>query len=493
MKGAARAADLLRRGNRGSPGRPQLPARFWIVEKSRLGEAETPPPREGYCYIYLKMHFGSLPIFLLLCPVIISSGETCFIRSSINILEEEHFSHCCPTGKQDEEYNVTWYREKDGKRTLIRQGGRIVLKGTLLQFWPALLNDTGKYVCTLSNGSDSVNHSWDLNVLPKIKGSCFTADHISSDPHAIAGRGYRFSCSAENYSGKVVKKTWYKNCLFKEEGELYIGTLTPKDSGNYTCVVSYLHAGKIYSATNTIEVLVKKEDPCTKPKIIGPEYEEVEIEIGKEKVVNCTAFLGCSNNSQEIYWKHNDDLLDKCQDIMDSVTPCEMEDLVYNEEAQFFALKQLWIKSFREEDVNASYDCVLLAGNAEIKTFTLKKVKASDLSPRTFATGMIVAILCSLSAVAVMGLCVVFRVDLALLYRDLAAKDDTLGDGKIYDAFVSYLKDCTPICGEERAFALDVLPSILEEHYGYKLCIFERDISPGGDTFGIAVSNKQKA
>lgn len=58
-------------------------------------------------------------------------------------------------------------------------------------------------------------------------------------------------------------------------------------------------------------------------------------------------------------------------------------------------------------------------------------VKPSDLSPRTFATGMIVAVLCSLGAVAVMILCAVFRVDLALLYRDLAAKDETLG-GKIW-------------------------------------------------------------
>lgn len=53
-------------------------------------------------------------------------------------------------------------------------------------------------------------------------------------------------------------------------------------------------------------------------------------------------------------------------------------------------------------------------------------------------------------------------------------------DGKLYDAFVSYLKDCTPIYGEERKFALEILPKTLEDHFGYKLCIFERDISPGG-------------
>nr|XP_056718132.1 interleukin-18 receptor 1-like [Euleptes europaea] len=428
------------------------------------------------------MYFGSLPILLLLCLGIVGLGEICLTRSSINILEEEHFSNCCPIGKQDESDNVTWYREEEEKQTLIRQGGRIALNGNSLQFWPAVLSDTGKYICSLSNGAHSVNHSWDLNVLPKNKGSCFTAEHVSSGSPAIAGRGYPFSCSAKHYGGAIVSKTWYKNCLFKAEEELYIQKLSPEDSGNYTCVVSYLHAGKIYNATNTVEVQVRAEDAeYTKPTIIGPDYEEVEIEIGKEKIINCTAFLGYSKNSQiSVYWLHNNQWLNTCQDTTDSVSPCEMENHEYYEGGKFFVLKQLWIKIFQEEDINAEYNCTLLAANAETKTFILKKVKPSDLSPHTFTTGMIVATLCSLGAFVVMILCVAFKVDLVLLYRDLAAKDETLEDGKIYDAFVSYLKDCVPICGEESSFALDILPKILEEHFGYKLCIFDRDISPGG-------------
>lgn len=53
-------------------------------------------------------------------------------------------------------------------------------------------------------------------------------------------------------------------------------------------------------------------------------------------------------------------------------------------------------------------------------------------------------------------------------------------DGKEYDAFVSYLKDCVSPIEEEREFALKILPMILEENFGYKLCIFERDVFPGG-------------
>lgn len=56
---------------------------------------------------------------------------------------------------------------------------------------------------------------------------------------------------------------------------------------------------------------------------------------------------------------------------------------------------------------------------------------------------------------------------------------DFFPDGKEYDAFVSYLKDCVSPTEEEREFALEILPMILEENFGYKLCIFERDVSPG--------------
>lgn len=57
---------------------------------------------------------------------------------------------------------------------------------------------------------------------------------------------------------------------------------------------------------------------------------------------------------------------------------------------------------------------------------------------------------------------------------------DFFSDGKEYDAFVSYLKDCASPIEEEREFALKILPMILEENFGYKLCIFERDVFPGG-------------
>lgn len=59
-----------------------------------------------------------------------------------------------------------------------------------------------------------------------------------------------------------------------------------------------------------------------------------------------------------------------------------------------------------------------------------------------------------------------------------------LKDNKEYDAYLSYTKvdqdtlDC--VNTEEEQFALEILPDVLEKHYGYKLFIPERDLIPSG-------------
>lgn len=48
-------------------------------------------------------------------------------------------------------------------------------------------------------------------------------------------------------------------------------------------------------------------------------------------------------------------------------------------------------------------------------------------------------------------------------------------DGKEYDIYVSYARNA-----EEEEFVLLTLRGVLENEFGYKLCIFDRDSLPGG-------------
>ncbi|NXD83484.1 IL18R protein, partial [Halcyon senegalensis] len=148
---------------------------------------------------------------------------------------------------------------------------------------------------------------------------------------------------------------------------------------------------------------------------------------------------------------------------------------------KFYITRLLRIKKVTDENMHHNFTCMFQADErTQIKIVKLKKGKTQDLPVHIFTTGMVFAVLFPCVAVAVVFICVMFRVDLVLFYRNICRRDDTAEDGKEYDAFVSYLKDCVSPTEEEREFALKILPMILEENFGYKLCIFERDVSPGG-------------
>lgn len=57
-----------------------------------------------------------------------------------------------------------------------------------------------------------------------------------------------------------------------------------------------------------------------------------------------------------------------------------------------------------------------------------------------------------------------------------------LTDGKLYDAYVSYLYADDHRVSFATTFALHVLPEVLEDRFGYKLFISDRDTDPGTGT-----------
>ncbi|XP_067287229.1 interleukin-1 receptor accessory protein-like 1-B isoform X3 [Pseudorasbora parva] len=77
-----------------------------------------------------------------------------------------------------------------------------------------------------------------------------------------------------------------------------------------------------------------------------------------------------------------------------------------------------------------------------------------------------------------------YRIELMLFYRNHFGSEDVDGENKDYDAYVSYTKvdpdQWSQETREEEHFALEILPNVLENHYGYKLFIPDRDLIPTG-------------
>ncbi|NXG49795.1 ILRL1 protein, partial [Psilopogon haemacephalus] len=66
-------------------------------------------------------------------------------------------------------------------------------------------------------------------------------------------------------------------------------------------------------------------------------------------------------------------------------------------------------------------------------------------------------------------------------------------DGKVYDAYVIYPKSHTTEADFVERFVYQIMPDILENKCGYKLCIYGRDIYPGEDTASAIEKRMQKS
>ncbi|XP_032906999.1 interleukin-18 receptor 1-like isoform X2 [Catharus ustulatus] len=436
---------------------------------------------------YLKKM--TLMIFLVMLIMESATEKLCPLRASIDVLEGEYFFLCYLESRQEhfqeEAYTVNWYKESAGKQQLIKETRRIVSQMNFLEFWPAELSDSGNYSVIHSNGKRNFTvQKWTLNVLERNKSSCFNENHLTTEIKS-AGIGHSLKCSdlSVNENDSI---TWYKDCKKYEhetEREVNFRALTVQNSGIYTCKILISHEGTIYYSTNTIKLVVEEDAPEAFSLEIVGHHEEIETEIGKEKILNCTGFLGYyMQEDASLYWLINQTFPEQCTDIPENEPSiCEEELKKLQLGNKFYITRLLRIKKVRDEDMHHNFTCMLQADEStQMKIVKLKKGKTQDLPVHIFTTGMVLALLFPFVAVAVVFVFVMFRVDFVLFYRSICRRDDTAGDGKEYDAFVSYLKDCVSPIEEEREFALKILPMILEENFGYKLCIFERDVFAGG-------------
>ncbi|XP_063085825.1 interleukin-18 receptor 1 isoform X7 [Cavia porcellus] len=421
---------------------------------------------------------GELLLTLWVLLVESTSGEDCISRPRISVVEGEPFYlKCCSSSSapENEAATLKWYRSTPPhQRTELHPGptARITLHKDMLEFWPVKLEDQGSYFCQLGNDTQE----WMLNVIRRNNQSCFTEKQVKSQTVRVR-KSLQISCSNSYYRDQIHRTSLYKNC--KKIAESHLFYLAPllknaefEDQGYYSCVFSLRHDGKLYSITKTLNVTVVKDPSEVIPVILGPKLTQVEVELGEDVELNCSALL---NEKDYFYWifqKENASAPNVHEDHRRSS---------WTLEGKLYASRILRIKKISEDNLNVLYNCTVSSTRGtDSKSFILLRKGAADIPGHVFTGGMIAATVVSVAVLCLAVMCVIYRVDLVLCYRRWTGRDETLTDGKTYDAFVSYLRDCQPEDGEEYTFAVETLPTALEKHFGYKLCIFERDVEPGG-------------
>ncbi|XP_049903947.1 interleukin-1 receptor-like 1 isoform X2 [Epinephelus moara] len=110
-----------------------------------------------------------------------------------------------------------------------------------------------------------------------------------------------------------------------------------------------------------------------------------------------------------------------------------------------------------------------------------KVVVVEEADRSALYTSLALCLAASLAVLAVMAAFLFFKVDLVLAYRKLLRhfSKQQAPDGKLYDAYVSFLHPDSLSSAETAMLALQILPEELEKKHGYSLYIRGRDDCPG--------------
>ncbi|XP_078401749.1 interleukin-18 receptor accessory protein-like [Cetorhinus maximus] len=283
---------------------------------------------------------------------------------------------------------------------------------------------------------------------------------------------------------------WYKNKKIFEEyverislkiknGQIHLNTIYESDSGNYTCTFNFIENNITWIVKRTFTVRVVAADTRQTPTVTHPHgVKTIEVELGQSVQLTCNVYFGYERKFHPVIkWLINGKENMRLQ--QDEVREAKTID-------EFTLTRTAYLSKVTEEDFSTNFTCFSQNSQGNSSGVLRLKEKESNIfqiKVITIPTSLIfVTIVCGCVGIYK------FWIEIVLLYRHYFSKDETIGDGKEFDAFVSYANDSSLGEGDESSnyiiteerFAVELLPSMLEKQYGYKLCLFERDVLPGG-------------
>ncbi|XP_054669193.1 interleukin-1 receptor-like 1 isoform X3 [Grus americana] len=343
---------------------------------------------------------------------------------------------------------VTWYHTDTYKIIPAEEeGSRIFSLKQFLWFLPTSREDSGNYTCvTLFSNNRTKSYNMSVQLHPHKQGVCFPSQiRYPND----TGRGKIVCPTIDNYKNATIIQ-WYKDCkplqeerYYKREKYIFINNPVKEDDGYYTCQFIYTYKGNVFNVSATrIFVSEAKHSPLP-PQILFPKDKDViEVELGAALSLKCQARLGIKVQPIAVVTWDVDNIPVKNSEFSRFH---EKTHFYQGREQEYYRETTLHITEVKKEDLQANFTCVAMNEMHNTRATVTLQLKAQP------------------------------------------------EDGKIYDAYVIYPRSQTNEANFVEYFVYQIMPDILENKCGYKLCIYGRDIYPGEDTASAIEKRMQKS
>ncbi|XP_042551354.1 interleukin-18 receptor accessory protein isoform X3 [Dipodomys spectabilis] len=376
-----------------------------------------------------------------------AKSEEFVLFCDLTQLQKSHFSHRHQRNPEQpfcngssDPVDIRWYLQYQNGGTLEKitnQYSHIAIQDkNMLRILNPEMNNTGSYICRARMRSPqdvACCVKIIVEVKPQIIRHC--KDTVQQTQYLILGTTDNISCPSLNCQSQDAQRpevTWYKNGkLLSEEKKNWIKVKETfvYHQGMYVCDYTQSDNTSSWTVRAVVQVRTIVEDTKKKPDIVNPIKNILEVDLGKPFVLSCKVRFGFQKDFRPIIRWYSRDSTQEWE-----IRLCEEKRI------------QLAPK---EEEIEG--------------VICLKEVKKKHLS-RKF---------------------VCFAQNSIGNTTKTIQLTEKKGDKKEFDAFVSYAKlnslenEASSDLSEEH-LALNLFPEVLENKYGYTLCLLERDVAPGG-------------
>ncbi|KAG6928378.1 interleukin 1 receptor like 1 [Chelydra serpentina] len=435
-------------------------------------------------------------LHLILLSTFLSVSMT---SKSFHAMEGEALVVKCPQDSQNR--TIKWYHTQTNQLIPAEEGGRIHSSGRFLWFLPTSKEDSGNYTCVTPYSNYTKQSIVSVMVYPHRPGICFPSRIRYPNDTGTLTSGRIVCPTIDNYKSATIAK-WYKDCkplqgprekYLMRGSYLFINNPQKTDEGHYTCYFTYTQSGNVYNVSATRPFIVKEKVSSPIPPHIQYPTDNavIQVEFGSPVNISCRALLGIGKqNIAVITWEVNDI---KAEDL-DTSRFCEDRQFFMGRDREYYGESILNIKEVKEEDLLSNFTCIALNEIEHETLMVTLQLKVPSKAGENHSTYTTIGILVLLVIIALLLILYqFFQIDIVLLCWGIFKPYKTQDDGKIYDAYVIYPKKRTNEANFVEYFVHQILPDVLENKHGYKLCIYGRDMLPGEDAASAFEMRLQKS